>query len=616
MKIRNFKISKPYLKINVNEIDFLEHGINLIAGDNGTGKTTILESIVFDYNQIEFQTEKEKESYQNDRINLFSYVSQDIPSYKVSLIDYITKGGTLSKSEKMKEYFQRFSLTHINFTDRFDKLSGGEKMKISIISALLKDTPYIFMDEPTNHLDNEAVISLVNIIHELSAEKTFIIVCHDSRVKFDSAKIFIIDGDSLNVTRKIEQDNDNKNNNLNISKTKKHYGLFTKKILLSITNLIALYLVFALVVFLVIINNIRFVDGYSYDNGEYKQNIILAYTAEYIFSSTNELYAKAEGLEISENKYEKMITYNDLDSISKMNGVVDIILLDSNKFTNRLNDILYNTSDKISTSIFSIPEDFIAAFPNASSAYLSSFGELMEGRYPKDEGSEICIPKQDISLYSSITGNPINQKIIVGDISYTIVGVINNSKGLYLSSYQSSVNNGFYSYSNTTYTEITNNSINMDENTQEMLIYTNNEKSILNSLMTTYPATNYSSYLFTKLFEQQYNKEFLMKEILPINLLLSAILAIIILFVRKNQIQLDVSVLRDFSNYFIDKKGIKKVYIAISIGTHLLLIILPSLFNSIFSPLANASNPILLLDMTIVFIPSFCLILRRQRNGG
>ena len=33
------------------------------------------------------------------------------------------------------------------------ELSGGERQKISIIRAMIKDTPIVFLDEPENHLD-------------------------------------------------------------------------------------------------------------------------------------------------------------------------------------------------------------------------------------------------------------------------------------------------------------------------------------------------------------------------------------------------------------------------------------------------------------------------------
>lgn len=60
------------------------------------------------------------------------------------------------------------------------QLSGGEKQKISIAQALLKNTPVIIMDEPNNNLDNDSLIWLKNFITH--SHKTIIFVSHDKDV--------------------------------------------------------------------------------------------------------------------------------------------------------------------------------------------------------------------------------------------------------------------------------------------------------------------------------------------------------------------------------------------------------------------------------------------------
>ena len=63
------------------------------------------------------------------------------------------------------------------FSTEKHTLSGGEKQKVSIARALLKDAPILIMDEPNNDLDEKALIWLKSFI-ELSS-KTIIFVTHD-----------------------------------------------------------------------------------------------------------------------------------------------------------------------------------------------------------------------------------------------------------------------------------------------------------------------------------------------------------------------------------------------------------------------------------------------------
>lgn len=58
----------------------------------------------------------------------------------------------------------------------FNTLSGGEQVKILLISLFLKGNNFLLIDEPTNHLDMETRESLVNYLEK---KKGFILVSHD-----------------------------------------------------------------------------------------------------------------------------------------------------------------------------------------------------------------------------------------------------------------------------------------------------------------------------------------------------------------------------------------------------------------------------------------------------
>lgn len=58
----------------------------------------------------------------------------------------------------------------------FNLLSGGEQIKILLISLFLKDNNFLLIDEPTNHLDIETRNTLVSY---LKKKNGFIVVSHD-----------------------------------------------------------------------------------------------------------------------------------------------------------------------------------------------------------------------------------------------------------------------------------------------------------------------------------------------------------------------------------------------------------------------------------------------------
>jgi len=61
-------------------------------------------------------------------------------------------------------------------------LSGGERRRIALARALLKDAPILLLDEPTAHLDAEAEAALIPVIREGAKGRTTIIATHSERL--------------------------------------------------------------------------------------------------------------------------------------------------------------------------------------------------------------------------------------------------------------------------------------------------------------------------------------------------------------------------------------------------------------------------------------------------
>ena len=62
--------------------------------------------------------------------------------------------------------------------DRGAKLSGGERPRIAIARAVLRDAPILLMDEATSALDNESEQLVQDALRKLKGEKTVIMIAH------------------------------------------------------------------------------------------------------------------------------------------------------------------------------------------------------------------------------------------------------------------------------------------------------------------------------------------------------------------------------------------------------------------------------------------------------
>ncbi len=71
--------------------------------------------------------------------------------------------------------------------------SGGEKQRISIARAIMKDAPIIILDEATANVDPENERDLMEAIKELTKEKTVIMIAHRLKTVRHADQIFVID---------------------------------------------------------------------------------------------------------------------------------------------------------------------------------------------------------------------------------------------------------------------------------------------------------------------------------------------------------------------------------------------------------------------------------------
>ena len=72
-------------------------------------------------------------------------------------------------------------------------LSGGEKQRLSIARAMMKDAPVIILDEVTANVDPENEKELVEAIEALTKEKTILMIAHRLKTVRHADQILVVD---------------------------------------------------------------------------------------------------------------------------------------------------------------------------------------------------------------------------------------------------------------------------------------------------------------------------------------------------------------------------------------------------------------------------------------
>ena len=162
-----------------------------ITGPSGCGKTTLLNclgliqtvdygNIIIDGKNVTKLSDKEKTKFWHDYATFiyqdYGIIEDESVAYNVTLDKYKIR------SNKVQTILQKVGLAGRD-NDLAIVLSGGEKQRIGIARAILKNATIIYADEPTASLDANNRELVIELLRQCAKEGAIVVLAtHDERL--------------------------------------------------------------------------------------------------------------------------------------------------------------------------------------------------------------------------------------------------------------------------------------------------------------------------------------------------------------------------------------------------------------------------------------------------
>ncbi|MEW9096091.1 MAG: ABC transporter ATP-binding protein [Clostridiaceae bacterium] len=188
-------------------INMEEGSLTALVGPSGSGKSTILKLIARFYDpqngKVLIGNEDMKEIEPEALLQKISMVFQDVYLFQDTIGNNIRFGREGATQKEVEEAAKRACCHDFIKTlpQGYDTpvgeggctLSGGEKQRISIARAILKDAPVVLLDEATASLDPENEVEIQRAINELIQGRTVIVIAHRLKTICNADNIIVLD---------------------------------------------------------------------------------------------------------------------------------------------------------------------------------------------------------------------------------------------------------------------------------------------------------------------------------------------------------------------------------------------------------------------------------------
>ncbi|GIT11839.1 MAG: lipoprotein-releasing system ATP-binding protein LolD [Chloroflexota bacterium] len=198
------KIVKAYSN-GANKLDVINN-LNLkvqsseiitIVGQSGCGKTTLLnliggldrpgsgELMVLGQNILEINN-NDAADFRNKNLGLIFQFHHLLPEF--TAYENVLMPAMINENVKDKENLADELFDYVNLTNRKShypsELSGGERLRVAVLRALINQPALVLADEPTGNLDGDNSKKLMRLFKKINSDfnQTFIITTHDPEV--------------------------------------------------------------------------------------------------------------------------------------------------------------------------------------------------------------------------------------------------------------------------------------------------------------------------------------------------------------------------------------------------------------------------------------------------
>ena len=196
-----------------------ERTTTAIVGPSGGGKTTLCNLISrfwdVDSGSVTLDGHDVREYSVDSLMKNFSFVFQNVYLFSDTIANNIRFGKEDASMEEVilaakKACCHDFIMA---LPEGYDTvvgeggatLSGGEKQRISIARAIMKDSPVIILDEATANVDPENEKELVEAIESLTKEKTIIMIAHRLKTVRSADQIVVVNNGRIEQLGKHEE---------------------------------------------------------------------------------------------------------------------------------------------------------------------------------------------------------------------------------------------------------------------------------------------------------------------------------------------------------------------------------------------------------------------------
>jgi len=163
-----------------------------LVGSSGSGKSTMAKLLLKYYEPQEGEITIDGvdiQEYRNDSLRrAISYVPQNIELFSKSIYDNIRVSRQSATLEEVKEaakaadaheFIKRLPMQYYTYLEEAGNgLSGGEKQRIALARAFLKENEFYIMDESTSNLDFATENIIFDMIYNKFRNKSMLIIAH------------------------------------------------------------------------------------------------------------------------------------------------------------------------------------------------------------------------------------------------------------------------------------------------------------------------------------------------------------------------------------------------------------------------------------------------------